>query len=240
MSQSEFSRGTNAQPWANRWRSLHRIGAVAAVISIVVIPLSIVVFFVWPLWPDNILVVIQDDWLAGLMGLDFMYLFSNIFAIPFFLVLYVTLKEVDEGWALVALTMGFLGLVCLVPSRPIPEMFALSDQYAAATTEAERAIYQATGQAMLAHFHGIAYHAHYVLGSVSLLISSFLMLRSDTFRKATAYVGIVTNIVVFGLYVPEIGVWLSMLSVVGYLIWYILIARRLIRLGWGGSQPEMT
>jgi hypothetical protein len=240
MSQSEFSRGTNAQPWANRWRSLHRIGAVAAVISIVVIPLSIVVFFVWPLWPDNILVVIQDDWLAGLMGLDFMYLFSNIFAIPFFLVLYVTLKEVDEGWALVALTMGFLGLVCLVPSRPIPEMFALSDQYAAATTEAERAIYQATGQAMLAHFHGIAYHAHYVLGSVSLLISSFLMLRSDTFRKATAYVGIVTNIVVFGLYVPEIGVWLSMLSVVGYLIWYILIARRLIRLGWGGSQQKAT
>ena len=45
-----------------------------------------------------------------------------------------------------------------------------------------------------------------------------------------------TNIVVFGLYVPEVGVWISMLSVVGYLIWYILIARRLIQLGWGGSE----
>ena len=152
----------------------------------------------------------------------------------------LTSAEIDEGWALLALALGLTGLVCLVPARPIPEMFALSDQWAAATTEAKRAIYQATGQAMLAHFHGIAYHAHYVLGSVSLLISSFLMLRSDTFRRATAYVGIATNIVVFGLYVPEIGVWLSMLSVVGYLIWYILIARRLIRLGWGGSQPEMT
>jgi hypothetical protein len=164
-----------------------------------------------------------------------MYLFSNVFAVPFFLVLYVTLKEVDEGWALIALVLGLLGLVCLVPSRPIPEMFALSDQYAAATTEAERAIYQANGEAMLTHFHGMAYHAHYILGSASLLVSSILMLRSATFSRATAYVGIVTNIVVFGLYVPEVGVWISMLSVAGYLLWYILIARRLFQLGWGGS-----
>jgi hypothetical protein len=56
------------------------------------------------------------------------------------------------------------------------------------------------------------------------------MLRSDIFSKATAYVGIVSNVVVFGLYVPVIGVYLSMLSVVGYFVWYILIARRLFRL----------
>ncbi len=235
MSQSESNRAVSAQAGDSRWRSLYRIGAVAAAISVVVIPLSIVAFFVWPLWPDNILAVIQEDWLAGLMGLDFGYLFSNVFAVPFFLVLYVTLKEVDEGWALIALVLGLIGLVCLVPARPIPEMFALSDRWAAAATQAEKAIYQANGEAMLTHFHGIAYHAHYFLGSASLLISSTLMLRSAIFSKATAHVGIVTNIVVFGLYVPEVGVWISMLSVVGYLIWYILIARKLIQLGWGGS-----
>jgi hypothetical protein len=240
MSQSESDLAANAQPGVGRWRSLYRIGAVAAVISIVVIPLSIVTLFVWPLWPDNILAVIQEDWLAGLMGLDFGYLFSNVFAVPFFLVLYVTLKEVDDGWALLAVTLGLVGLVCLVPARPIPEMFAVSDRWAAAATEAERAIYQANGEAMLTHFHGMAYHAHYILGSASLLISSILMLRSATFKKATAYVGIVTNIVVFGLYVPEVGVWISMLSVVGYLIWYILIARKLFRLGWGGLQKGST
>jgi hypothetical protein len=219
------------QPGEGRWRSLYRIGAVAALLSVIAIPLSIVAFFIWPLWPTNILLVIQENWVAGLMGLDFMYLLSNVLAIPFFLVLYVTLKEVDDGWALIALTLGLLGLVCLVPSRPIPEMFALSDKYAAATTDAGRAIYQAAGEAMLAHFQGMAYHAHYVLGSASLLISSFLMLRSDAFSRATAYVGIVTNIVVFGLYVPAIGVYISMLSVVGYLVWYVLIARRLFQLG---------
>ena len=185
MSHSRLDRADNAQPGDSRWRSLYRIGAVAAVISIVVIPLSIATFFVWPLWPDNILAVIQDDWLAGLMGLDFMYLFSNVFAVPFFLVLYVTLKEIDEGWALLALALGLTGLVCLVPSRPIPEMFALSDQWAAAATETEKATYLVAGDAMLSHFHGMAYHAHYILGSASLLISSTLMLRSATFSKAT-------------------------------------------------------
>jgi len=222
----------------SRWRSLYRIGALAALLSVIVIPISIVSFFIWPPFPDDILFVIQEDWLAGLMGLDFLYLFSNVFAIPFFLVLYVTLREVDHGWALVALTMGLLGLACLVPSRPIPEMFALSEKYAAAVTDAERAIYQAAGEATLALFHGMAYHAHYVLGSASLLISSFLMLPSRTFSRAIAYVGIATNIVVFGLYVPEVGVYISLLSVVGYLLWYILIARRLVQLGWGRSPDR--
>ena len=238
MSQSSMDQIANARPQDGRWQGLYRIGAVAALISVIVIPISIVTFFIWPPFPDDILLVIQEDWLAGLMGLDFLYLFSNVFAIPFFLVLYVTLKGVDESWALVALTLGLLGLVCLVPSRPIPEMFALSDQYAAAATDAERAIYQAAGEATLALFHGMAYHTHYVLGSASLLISSFLMRRSHTFSKATAYVGIVTNIVVFGLYVPEVGVYISLLSVVGYLLWYILIARRLVRLGWGKSTAR--
>lgn len=238
MSQSQVDHVANAQPEDDRWQGLYKIGAVAALISVVIIPLSIVAFFIWPPFPDDILVVIQEDWLAGLMGLDSMYLLSSVFAIPFFLVLYVTLKEVNESWALIALTLGLLGLVCLVPARPIPEMFVLSDQYAAAATEAERATYLVAGESMLTHFHGMAYHVHYILGSASLLISSFLMLRSDTFSKATAYVGVVTNVVVFGLYVPQIGVYLSLLSVVGYLIWYILIARRLFQLGWGAPQVQ--
>jgi hypothetical protein len=238
MSQPELDHAANAQPGDGRWQGLYRIGAVAALISVVIIPITIVAFFIWPPFPDDILDVIQESWLAGLMSLDFMYLLGNAFAVPFFLVLYVTLKEVDESWALIALILGLLGLVCLVSARPIPEMFALSDQYAAATTDAERAIYQAAGEAILALFYGMAYHVHYILGSASLLISSFLMLRSDTFGRATAYVGVVTNIVVFGLYVPEVGAYISILSVVGYVIWYILIARRLYQLGWGVSTAR--
>jgi hypothetical protein len=64
------------------------------------------------------------------------------------------------------------------------------------------------------------------------------MLRSKTFSKALAWVGIVTNVVVFGLYVPEVGTYISALSAVGYVIWCILFGRRLYQLGWGGSTAR--
>jgi hypothetical protein len=208
---------------------LYKIGIVAALFSLILIPISMVAFFIWPPFPKDILTVLQEDTLAGLMSLDFLYLLGDFFGIPLFLVLFVTLRRVDSSWALIALTLGFIGLVCIVLARPILEMVALSDQYAAAA-ETDKATYLAASEAVLPLFHGTAFHTHYLLGSASLLISSFLMLRSDVFGKATAWVGIVTNIVVFGLYVPVIGVYLSLLSVVGYLIWYALIARRLLRL----------
>lgn len=233
---SQLNQVPDAETADSRWNWLYKIGGVAALISVVIIPISIVAYFVWPPFPDDILVVIQEDRLAGLMSLDFLYLLGNFFAIPLFLVLYVTLKRVSESFSAIALALGFVGLLSLVPSRPILEMFAISDQYAAATTDAQRAIYLAAGEAVLALFHGTAFNVHYLLGSASLLISSFLMLRSDIFGKRTAYVGIVTNIVVFGLYVPKIGIYISLLSVVGYLIWYILIARRLFQLGRGVSK----
>jgi hypothetical protein len=232
VSESKIGEATGLQGDRTRWRWLYRLAAIGALVSVIIIPVSIVAFFVWPPWPDDILIVLQQDRLAGLMGLDLLYLLGNFVAIPFFLVLYVTLRRVDHGWAVLALTVGLIGLVCIIISRPILEMVAISDGHAAATTDAERATYLAASEAVMSFFHGTAFNAHYVLGSLSLLISSCLMLRSDVYGRATAYVGIVTNVVVFGLYVPVVGVFISLLSVVGYVVWYIMIARKLFQLGW--------
>ena len=51
--------------------------------------------------------------------------------------------------------------------------------------------------------------------------------------KSTAYMGILANVIALGLYVPKIGVYISIFSVVFLWIWYILIARRLFQLGHG-------
>lgn len=216
------------------WNKLYKISGVAAFVTVVLIPLSIVAFIVWPAFPDDILNIIQDNWFAGLMSLDFMYLLSSVVSIPVFLILYVTLREVDESLSLLALVLGLLGLVLLVPARPIVEMFALSRQYAAAAGEAQRTAILVAKDFLLAQFEGSAYHGHYILGSASLLISAILMLRSSFYNKATAYVGIVTNIVVFGLYVPEIGAYISLLSVLGYFIWWIMLGLRFFRAGRQG------
>jgi hypothetical protein len=214
--------------------SLYRIGGIAAVLSTILIPISIIAYFIWPTFPGSaveIFAIIQRDRLAGLMSLDFPYLFGNIFGIPLFIVLYVTLKRTSESLSVIALGLGFIALISLIPARPIVEMFVLSDQYAGATTDVQRSQFAAAGEAILALFHGTAFQVHYLLGSASLLLSSIIMLRSPIFSKATAVVGIVTNTLVFGLYVPEIGVYISILSVFPFMvIWNIQIARRLFRL----------
>ncbi|GAG84044.1 unnamed protein product [marine sediment metagenome] len=64
---------------------------------------------------------------------------------------------------------------------------------------------------------------HYVLGALALLMISYVMLRSDVFSKTTAYLGILANVLAFGLYVPNIGIYLSILSVFPFLtVWLLL------------------
>lgn len=225
---------------SNPWKDLYNISGVAAFITALIIPISIVAYFIWPPFPDDIFGVIQASKLAGLVSLDFLYLAGNVFAIPVFLALYVALRHTNESLSLLALALGLMGLIALIPARPIVEMMALSDQYAAATSDAQRAIYLAAGEALLAQFEGTAYNAHYILGSLGLLISSFVMLRSATFSKAAAYVGLVTNIVVFGYYVPVVGVYISLLSVVGYLIWWIMLGLRFFQLARGDVASEAS
>jgi len=64
------------------------------------------------------------------------------------------------------------------------------------------------------------------------------MLRSTIFGNVSASVGIVANVLAVGFFVPAIGVFLSLISVVGLLIWYILIARRLFMLAQSVSNEE--
>jgi len=111
-------------------------------------------------------------------------------------------------------------------------MLSLSDQYAAATTDAQRSVFLAAGQVMLTFYNGTAFDMSYVFGGVVLLIISAVMLRSNIFSKVTAYVGILMGMLML---VPPtvgtIGLLLSLISLVPTAIWLILVARRLFQLG---------
>jgi hypothetical protein len=56
------------------------------------------------------------------------------------------------------------------------------------------------------------------------------MLQANIFSKATAYVRIASSICDFGLFLPVIGMFISILSVLFLAIWNIMIARRLFQL----------
>lgn len=220
----------------SRWKALYKIGGIAAVISEIVLILGIVAVFVWPYSPGNnstesIFLLLQNDKLGGLISLDIHLVVGNLFGIFLFLALYVSLKQVNESYALIALVIGLFAAVLIIPARPIFELFTLSELYVTATTEAVKSQYLATGEVLLAFFNGTSWFINTLLGGLSLLLSSVLMLRSKVFSKATAYVGIMTNIAVCGFFIPGIGMLLLFLSLPGYMIWYFQLARRFFQMG---------
>lgn len=134
-----------------------------------------------------------------------MYLLGQLFAVPLFLVFYITLEKTNKSAAILVLASGFIGLISLIPSRPIFELIQLSDQYKLATTDLQRIEIKSAFKATLSLFKGTAYNIHYILGTISLIISSILMIKCSLYSKATAYIGLVTNILVFTYYIPRIG-----------------------------------
>jgi hypothetical protein len=148
-----------------------------------------------------------------------------------FLALYAALRRASESFMAIATTLAFVGIALYFASNTAFSMLSLSDQYEAATTDAQRSILLAAGQAMLAIYQGTAFYMSYVLVSIAPLIISVVMLRSNIFSKVTAYTGILANVLGLAYFLPAVGVLLSLISVVGLAIWYILIARRLFQLG---------
>ncbi len=229
----------NIETASPSWHELYRIGALAAILSEVIIVIGIIAFPFYPYAPGNrsteqIFALLQNDQLGGLISLDLHLLLGNLFGILLFLALYIALRQVNESLALIALALGLVAEVLIVPARPISELFSLSGLYASATTEVARSHYLAAGEALLAQFNGTSWFLNTLFGGLSLLISSLLMLRSNVFGKATAYVGMITNVLVCLFFIPRIGIFLLFLSLPGYLIWNVQLARRLLRLAQTG------
>jgi hypothetical protein len=123
--------------------------------------------------------------------------------------------------------------MAFISARPAFEMLTLSNQYAAATTDAQRAAFLAAGEAIVAVFRGTAYLASYLLGSITGLIIGIVMLRNGIFGRAIPYLRIASSVLDFGIFVPTVGIFISLFSVLCLLLFNILIGRRLIQLGSG-------
>ena len=137
-----------------RWSWLYRIGGAAALFGVVVIPIQLLVFVVWG-QPETALgwfTLFQDNELAGLLAFESLFVVNAVIGIATTLALYVVLRRVNESLMTIALALGFLEAVAFIVARPALDMLYLSNQYAAATTDAQRAALLAAGEAMLATF----------------------------------------------------------------------------------------
>jgi hypothetical protein len=216
----------------SEWHILYKIAGIAALITAVFIPVQIAVFVTNP--PPNTVV----DWFAlfnrnrliGLLDMDLLLVADSVLAIPIMLGLYFALKNISKSVMTLALAIGFIALAAYFSSNTCFNMASLSSQYASATTDAQRTIYLAAGQAMLTNYTGTAFQINYFIGAVTLITMSSVMLRSNIFSKTTGWLGIIANVIALGLYVPKVGVYISVFSVLFLWIWYILIAIKFLQI----------
>jgi hypothetical protein len=195
----------------------------------------------FPLSAADWFAVLQLNQIIGLVLLGLVDLINYGLVGLIFLALYGALRNTNNGAMTASLLFSLVGITLFFATNQAFALLALSDQYAAAGTEAEQALFLAAGEALLAidnpgkMVNGMGYFVSLFLVLLSGLIISFVMLRSDMFGKMASYSGILANgfaLVTFPalVFVPGIS-WLPMsLSAPLRLIWYILIAIILFRL----------
>jgi len=221
-----------------QWTKLYKIAGAATVLMILIIPIQIVIFSIAPP-PSSALgwfELFQDNAVLGLLSFELLFIVYGVLAIPLALALYVSLRRADPVMMAIYIALSIAGSAALFSARPALEMLHLSGQYAAATTDAQRTVFLAAGEGLLAIFHGTSYMVSYILGSITGLLVSIVMLRSKIFNKATAYVRITSSILDFGLFIPVVGLYISAFSAVLLFVWNIMIAHRLLQLG--RSKPK--
>lgn len=217
-----------------RWKDLYMIGGVSCIIFILLIIVAVIAYFIWPYTPgltsvENIFTTLNHNRIGGLISLDFFMIVGEVIMIPIELALYVALKRVNESYALIALVLALLSIALCFQARPIAEVVYVSDQYASATTDLARSQYLSAGEALLANFNGTGWILFTIFGGVSGIIYSLLMLRSRIFSKITAYTGVILSVAGVGVFIPVIGIALSLLATIGGVLWFALIGRDLMR-----------
>lgn len=218
------------------WRLLLRVGAFAAWFTALLIPIAIISHLLWPPPPWSAgaaaewFSYIQNNPLAGMLNLDFAMEIGLVFSIPLYLSLYITLKQTSPSLSVITISIALTGIFLHLISNTAWEMLQLSNAHAIATTDLQRSVYLAAGEARLSVYYGMVFQVSYILGYLAYILIGLLMLRDNLFTKTIAYFAIITGIGGFGFYLPKIGTLFSVLVVFVIGIWNVLVGLKLFHL----------
>ncbi|HEX2729420.1 MAG TPA: DUF4386 family protein [Rubrobacteraceae bacterium] len=182
----------------------------------------------------------QDNVYYGFRDLGFLNVLNLVLGIPLFLALYAAHRRVDTAYATLAVALFLFGGAVYISNNAVLPMFVLSEQYAAATTDAQRSALAAAGEAILARGADFTPGSlvSFILPSIAQIAMSFVMLRGGVFGRVTSYAGILgfALLLVFTVwttFVPEaLGAAMLIALPAGLLVmaWNVLVARRLFQL----------
>jgi hypothetical protein len=234
----------------SRWQGLYQVGGTAALLVVLVALAEIAITF---LPGGNTPSETVFDWFAlfqtnpfmGLRNLGLLNIAMTLLGIPVMFALYAAHRRANPAGAALAVIVSLIGVaVFLATNRAFP-MLDLSRQYAAAATDAQRAVIAAAGQAMLSvgQSHTPGTFLGFFLAEVAGSAISVVMLRAGVFGKATAWAGMLafTFMLIFEVcasFVTGLSGVAMVFAMIGGLLsmaWYLLMARRFFQLGRSGQ-----
>lgn len=232
-----------------RWRSLYKIGGAAAIISAMLLLTEIIVFTIWP-QPTTVMghfTLFQTNKLIGLIDFYLLEVIAYILFIPLFMALYISLKRFNESYTIITIALAILGIAIFLSTNNSFTMLSLSNQYLTATTEAQKSIILAAGQAVLVNTGQRAvggFNMGFLMISIAGLLFSAVMLHTNKFSKKIAYVGILAFAISLAEYfrmilLPSSLTLLLIIAIASgilLLIWLIMVGRRLLQLGKAVEQ----
>ena len=230
------------------WTTLYKVGGIAALLAVLVALTDITLTFLPAAaeQPGTMTAVdwfelFQQNWFLGLRNLGLLpNILTLVLLLPLFLALYGAHRQINPAYAALAMIFCLVGASIYLSSNAAFPMLTLSTKYAAATTDTERILLAAAGEAMLAHGEDFTPGAFtgFLFGEIAIVAISWVMVRGGVFRKTTGYVGILAGLcltifTVWSTFIPVFFDGAMLLAMIGGLLtiaWYILTARMLFQL----------
>jgi len=185
-----------------QWTTIYKIGAVTTIIVLCGIILDMVVGSVTggdvaalPQTAVERYNQFKENWLLGLYNLDLLNIINQIILIPSIFALYVAHRNTMNPSALLSLILFLVGTTIFVTSNTALTMLDLSQKYFATSSEEQRMLLAAAGEAMLAKgSHGnLGVFIGFALPTFANALMSCVMLKGSIFSRANSYIGIVGN-----------------------------------------------
>jgi hypothetical protein len=173
----------------------------------------------------------------GLLRLDLLTVFIMPFYYLLFLSLFFALKNTHYALVLISTILVFAGVALFLATPSVFSYLHLSDKFAAATSEHQKNQLLAAGESILASdmWHGTGARVGGLLMQSGAVLISIIMLKSNSFGKLTAVIGIVTHgldlaHIIIGFFLPSAGIILMSLAGPLYLLWFPLVGVRLFKI----------
>jgi hypothetical protein len=218
-----------------RWRGVLATAAAGAILTAICVPLQVALFIAIPpptshsvgAWFD----LFNTSPVIGLLSLDLLMMVEQVLAVPIILALFLLVHRAAPSATLLGAAAWLMGAVLFLGSNTGFEMLALARGYAAAAP-ADQAAYIAAGHGMLASYWdmGTSFVFGYVLSAVGGILLGAGLVRAGVLGRATGWLLVLANVVGLGIFLPGVGIAVSLFSVVLLWVWYLRIGWSLVRM----------